>query len=369
MPQKDYNLLVYNLSSSNDIDQYKELLQKHADSNIYYCFEHLRHFKKDTNSLRYFLLNDGQHNLVLMPFILRKIRINDQDTQYYDVVTQYGYSGPLLLDDKSEEVLGVFWSYVDQWYRQNNVITEFVRFSLDENHKRYTGNLLETLQNVRGNLKSDFDKQWESFDRKVRNNYRRALKHNLRFKVFQGADITTKAIDMFHEIYNQTMRRNKADSQYFYNQDYFNGLLENNINKFAIALVFLDETAVSGELIIDQNHTIYAYLGGTNSDYFHMRPNDFLRVEVVKWAINLGRTQYVLGGGIKNGDGLYKHKKAMFPYDKDVVFYTGRKVIDQQVYAKLCYKANQYFDEIPEDQLKYHFFPFYRAAQLIPTQD
>ena len=211
----------------------------------------------------------------------------------------------------------------------------------------------------------NFEDQWKSFLPKVRNNYRKALSHYLSFKLFHAQEITEKIIESFHKIYVGTMDRNNAPSTYFFSWSYFKNLIMENLDNFSIAMVYYDKKPISTELIINYKETIFAFLGGTEAEYFKCRPNDFLRVEVIKWAIHNNMKYYVLGGGIKDGDGLYKHKKSLFPKEEDMMFYTGRKVIDQEIYAKLCFKANRHFADIPEPQLKHHFFPFYRAEQLI----
>ena len=126
-------------------------------------------------------------------------------------------------------------------------------------------------------------------------------------------------------------------------------------------MTYLEDKPISTELIISNNDTIFAFLGGTNAAYFKYRPNDFLRVEVIKHAIEDQKKYYVLGGGRKDGDGLYKYKKSLFPKDKDVIFYTGRKIINLKAYKEIIKqkKINE-IDVIVEDITK-NYFPLYRT--------
>ena len=105
------------------------------------------------DTLHYFTFQDDLNNiLVLMPFILRKVPYQDGDITYYDVVSPYGYSGPLYNESMSRGYLIEFWKQVDLWYRQYNVVSEFIRFSLNHNHQFYSGILVPTLTNVKGKL-------------------------------------------------------------------------------------------------------------------------------------------------------------------------------------------------------------------------
>jgi len=111
------------------------------------------------------------------------------------------------------------------------------------------------------------------------------------------------------------------------------------------------------------NDTVFAFLGGTNAEYFSHRPNDFLRVKVIEWAIQNNKKHYVLGGGIKDGDGLYKSKKSFFPKDDDVVFYTGRKIVNQPIYDELSLCISSTYASLGREELNNQFFPFYRLTE------
>src|SRR5690606_16259956 len=145
-------------------------------------------------------------------------------------------------------------------------------------------------------------------------------------------NITKEIIIQFHEIYTGTMERNNASQQYFYGLEYFINLITNNPSNCAIIIIYKDGIPISTELLLFSGTTIYSFLGGTVLDYFYARPNDFLKIEVLKWARKKGYAYYFLGGGRKNNDGLYHYKKDFFPLDEDLIFYTGRKIIDEVSY-------------------------------------
>lgn len=357
---KNYDLEVINLIDDVSIKKYTNLLKESWDNNIYYSFNHLSYFENDKNMLKYFLFKINDNNQILMPIILRQIENINIDSKYFDAITPYGYSGPLCNSGVNELDLKIFWEHVDNWYKQNNVITEFVRFSLNNNYKGYNGLLINSLKNIKGTLHDEFEKQWKTFLPKVRNNYRRAVSFNLTAKIFSANEISKDVIKIFYEIYTDTMIRKNANSVYFFSLDYFKNLILNNQSKFSIIHVYLNEKAISTELIIKNNTTIFAFLGGTDVNYYSYRPNDFLRVEIIKWAIKNNFKYYVLGGGLKDSDGLYKSKKAFFPKEEDVTFYTGRKIVNNEVYQKLCENHLEDYADIRKEDLKNYFFPLYR---------
>ncbi|WP_010522819.1 GNAT family N-acetyltransferase [Aquimarina agarivorans] len=355
-----YTLSIHEIVSESDADFYNDLLKKKWGNNVYYSIAHMNYFLTDNQKLIYFLFKKDNDIKVIMPLILRQIEIEQELTSFFDVTSPYGYSGPLFCNSTINEEIINFWLAVDEWYKKNNVISEFIRFSLNENHKYYSGLLIASLINVRGKLCENFEDQWSGFLSKVRNNFRKAAKHSLEFKIYEKEQLTTQVIAIFYDIYTKTMERNKAASLYFFSQAYFENLILSHSTNFTIAIAYYNNIPASVELNIHHNETIYAFLGGTDSDYFSYRPNDFLRVKLIEWAINNKKKYYVLGGGIKNGDGLYKSKKAFFPKDEEVIFYTGRKIIDAKIYNELNFATNENYSKTKDIALTDLFFPYYR---------
>ena len=346
-------LEVIDLSTEKDQLTYRGIVSSQEFHNPYYHIEYLQRHLTNTKKLVVFLLMEQESCVALLPMILNPI----PNTNFWDAISPYGYSGPLFKDSENHDQIASLWEKVDQWYNNNNIVTEFIRFSLNNNHVGYTGACNKTLKNVCGNLKGNFEIQWESFGRKVRNNYRKALSFELSFKLFDQENLTKTVIDEFYDIYYKTMLRNNASKFLFFSADFFRHLVLENKQDFTIGMVYLNNKAISTELHIHYHqNTVYAFLGGTDSDFFHTRPNDYLRVEVIKWAIQNKKEKYVLGGGIKDDDGLYKSKKAYFPKDEDCIFYTGRKVVNKTVYSDLVEKVLKEKPELKDDT----YFPLYR---------
>ncbi|NNC50485.1 MAG: GNAT family N-acetyltransferase [Flaviramulus sp.] len=283
------------------------------------------------------------------------------DKALFDASSPYGYSGPLF-NNATETDIRTFWSEVDKWYEKNNVITEFVRFNLEDNNQYYSGKLVPSLSNVVGNL-TNFDTIWGNFKQKVRNNYRNAEKNQLTFEIYSGI-ISTQIIDSFYNIYIETMKRKTAAKNFFYPKVYFEKLISFNPNQIAIAVVYNKNTPISTEFIIINNNSLYSFLGGTSSDFFDLRSNEFLKINVMKWGIENNKKYYVLGGGRKNFDSLYQYKKAFFPKDKDKVFYTGRKIINEKIYYEILKNIEvKHSDAIKLLDNSTNFFPKYKEQK------
>ena len=348
-------LVVNKINNERDFDTYFNTVDTFTRTNPFCKILGTNLDELENEELCYFTYRNDDKIVILMPFLLRRI-MNESFTDYYDVSSPYGYSGPLFNEDTSRAYLLDFWEAVDNWYKANNIVSEFMRFSLNLNHQFYTGKLVSTLNNVSGFIHPEKETQWENFKAKVRNNYRKAVSNNLAIKIINDSE-NFDHVSIFYDIYIKTMKRLNADKSYFFSLNYFKNIIKLNKKNYAIAFVYKGDVAISTELIFISGQTLYSYLGGTLADFFDCRPNDFLKIQVMKWARANGHKYYVLGGGRSNDDSLYKYKKTFFPNDEDLIFYTGRKVINQDVYKNIVEKANI---DYSQSTLGTSYFPKYR---------
>jgi hypothetical protein len=364
LPQKEvvkpYEFRVFEIASSEKVTLYKNALEKVGNHWPYHRHELLNVRLNEEAKLMCFLYSKEDKVQVVMPFYMRPIAIGNQKTGYFDVTSPWGYTGPLFRGAVQEDIAKEFWSYVDNWYAENNVVTEFVRFNFLDSHLFYSGHSVHTLYNVRGELKED-DVIWNNIQSKTKNKIRNAYKNNLEFVMYHG-DIPEDKVREFYEIYISTMDRNQAVDTFYHTLDYFREFVAANLDCCAIGMVYRDGKAVSTELFLMTNDTIFSFLGGTFSDYFKYRPNDFLKMETIKWAREKGLKFYVIGGGLKDNDSLYQYKKKFFRFDDDLQFFTGRKILNIEAYRELVSMALPDYpvEELTADSVSEGYFPKYR---------
>ncbi|WP_051638289.1 MULTISPECIES: GNAT family N-acetyltransferase [Maribacter] len=358
---KSNTFKVFNIDTPKNFSSYLKECAKINDDNPFFKFDLNLNNKFSKNSIHYFVLHKANNPIILMPIVLRPITINNKQTTFNDVISPYGYSGPLISKETNEKDMNEFWQLADLWYKENNVITEFIRFSLNNNTLGYNGKIIPTLKNVCGEL-TDPNTIWNKFDKKVRNNYRKSVENQLTFHIYSG-NMEPKIVSQFYDIYKNTMIRRNADIDLYFSLNYFQNYVKLNPQHCAIAIVSKSNTPISAEFLLLSRDTIYSYLGGTNADFFNCRPNDFLKVNIINWAIENGYKTYVLGGGRMDNDNLYAYKKSFFPKENDITFYTGRKIVNQEIYKylneeiknSLTMSSINYSDPNTND-----FFPMYR---------
>ncbi len=362
MSTQTFILNKYRLENLESIDLYKKSLKEVGCESAYYSYELMLNGENENQELHFFLFKAEDETLIaVMPFLLRKIILNDQLSKYKDVSSPWGYNGPFFLDGTSEELIQQFWSNVDSWYENNNVVTEFLRFNFFGNHKKYSGTAKHTLLNVKGKI-TDWDVFWSNLKSNTRNQFRKAEKLGLDFKMYFG-DFSENRINDFYKVYINTMNRREAVDSFYHSLNYFIEYWKNNSENCAFGLVYQNNIPISAELFLISENTIYSFLGGTDSDFFKLRPNEYLKINAIKWGNQKGIDYYMIGGGLSNGvdDKLYQYKKKYFPLDDDIDFYTGRKVVLPEVYLELLRKAGyKNANNTSLENIENEYFPKYR---------
>ncbi len=148
------------------------------------------------------------------------------------------------------------------------------------------------------------------------------------------------------------MDRTEAEKEYYFSKRFYEEIdkMKNNIMYFHVVY---KGKIISTELVLYGNKNCYSYLGGTDRDYFDVRPNDYLKFEIIKWAKEKGLTNFVLGGGYGADDGIFQYKSSLAP-NGICDFYIGRRVFDQQNYDKLVSLRDK-------NELNDKYFPLYRS--------
>lgn len=339
--------------SINEQDKWDEIVRSFPDYDIFYLSGYSKAFMREAprNGTPILLLYEDGEDRAINVVLRRDIAKDDklagkiEEGQYFDLITPYGYGG--------------FWGTITDWeeldrtYTQycidNHYVCEFVRFELFSNyHEHYSGEVETRTHNVVRSLEMPVDEIWMDFKQKVRKNVKRANKNNLGIIV----ESTGEHMEDFLRIYYSTMDRSDAEDEYYFSRQFYEDLNEMKDNVMYFHVVS-EGRIISTELVIYGAENCYSYLGGTDRDYFDLRPNEFLKFEVIKWAKEKGLKNFVLGGGYGADDGIFQYKLCLAPhgvYD----FYIGRKIFDREAYDELVgLRAG--------DVLNERYFPLYRS--------
>ena len=336
-------------------DKWNDIVRSFKNYDVFYLSEYVEAFKEhgDGEPILFYYNDDSTQtkaiNVVMKRDIAKLEYLKDKidENKYFDFSSPYGYGGFIIEGNNYQDVNNEYKNYCIK----NNVISEFVRFHLLEGYQfKYDGKVENIKHNIIRKLDINPEAMLMDFEHKVRKNIKKANRNELQIQI----DLEGKTIDNFLEIYYKTMDRNDAKLEYYFDKKFFEiiGKMKNNIAYFN---VLYQEKIISTELVIYSPNNCYSYLGGTLSEYFDLRPNDFLKYEIIKWAYSKGIKNFILGGGYGNDDdGIYRYKKSFAPkgiYD----FYIGKNIFNEEIYNKLVDIRKK------EGDVNEKFFPVYRS--------
>jgi hypothetical protein len=295
---------------------------------------------------------DGAAN-VLFPLLVR--RITSVDGSHCDLSTPYGYGGPFVYGDVSGKLAARFWKAYEEWARMLGAVSEFSRFSLFPAALlgQYPGEMVSPMMNVVRELDLPASDLWRDFDYKVRKNVARARAGGV--EIVHDPDGSRLAD--FLRIYRGTMVRNQASEACAFPTDFFRRIQRELGDCHTFFHATLQGTVIASELVLLSPRHAYSFLGGTDERYFSYRPNDLLKVAIIDWCRDTGRRTFVLGGGRRPSDGIFRYKVSFAPSGLRL-FQTGRRIFNPTAYAALVASRHR---QNPEWTPAPDYFPTYRA--------
>mgnify|MGYP003999727733 FL=1 len=350
---------IFSLAIDSQKQEWLEIWKAWSDGEIY---AHPDFIKLSANSEDevFAFYADIPNGGVLFPIIKRSISSEpwcNEIKSNYDAITPYGYGGAFYWG-RGDDFRDEFWKKYSIWCQDNNIVSTLMRLSLFKNQiLTPIGEVTSPYGNIVRSLTMKEDELWYDYKHAVRKNVKRAVNSGLKIEI----DASGKKLNDFLEIYHSTMDRVEAKGQYYFSTDYFKEIIEKLPKNFVFFHVLYKEKIISTELVLVSSKNIYSFLGGTISEYNNMRPNNFLKHEIIKWGIENGKSNFILGGGYKKDDGIFKYKQAMAP-NGEHPFYLAKVIHDEDMYEALVKKKLKWKEKHVKDaDVQDDFFPKYRA--------
>lgn len=326
---------------------------------IYFHLEYGRLYEEIENGVCEVFEYNSNLGKVHHMFIKREIPIRVENQMYYDLITPYGYGGPVIVECKEgteEALVQEFNNVFKRYCYDENIVSEFVRFHpIVDNAKDFnTVYKTERIRKTVGtNVQGYDDPIAKEFSKSARKTIRRALRENLSFRVTEKPN----DISSFKEVYYSTMDRNKASDYYYFDDNYFEQCLESFRNNIILVEVLLDERVIAAGFYFVYKDIIHAHLSGTLNEYLKYSPAYILKYATVLWAKENNVRVIHYGGGTTNEetDSLYQFKKK-FGRNTEFDFYIGKKIWNKKAYGQLCVQHG-----INEGDT---FFPAYRSNKI-----
>tara|TARA_B110000967_G_C18897759_1_gene572035 strand:+ start:3817 stop:4881 length:1065 start_codon:yes stop_codon:yes gene_type:complete len=353
------NFKIFNFSIDSQKQEWIEIWKTWAGREVYAHPEFIKLGANPENEVLAFYadVSDGG---ILFPIIKRNISSElwcNESRSWYDLITPYGYGGAFCWG-KGNSFRNEFWKNFSSWCQNNNIVSTLMRLSLFKDQILIPiGEISSPYNNIVRSLEIKEENLWFDYKHSVRKKIKIAINSDLNIEI----DINGKKIKNFLEIYYSTMDRVQAKGQYYFSKNYFKKLIEKLPQNFIFFHVFYKEKMISTELVLVSSNNIYSFLGGTIPRYNNMGPNNFLKHEIVKWGLKNGKNNFVLGGGYKKDDGIFKYKKAIAP-NGECPFYLAKVIHDVDKYELLVKQKLKWKEKNKkDDSSQIDFFPKYRA--------
>ena len=310
----------------------------------------------DRGSCEIFELNT-QHGTVKNMFIKRPVPYTVNDVQYFDIVTPYGYGGPIVLQaNDREKLLQEYLEAFAKYCEENRIICEFVRYHpIYRNYKDFES-VYQTeysRHTVGTNLKDYDDIVQSEFSKTARREVRKAESAGVTCTINLHPD----NLDVFRKLYEETLERNHAGSMYYFPEEYYKMLTTTLRNSVLEIQAQYEGETVASEIYFITQKLMHAHLLGSNQKLLDVGGGVILEATAAKWGKEHGYEYIHHGGGRSSSDDdpLYKYKKK-FGKNTEFDFYIGKKIWNQEIYDHLV-AIREAEGEITNSE----YFPKYRG--------
>ncbi len=282
-----------------------------------------------------------------VPFIL-------ENTQYYDIVTPYGFSGPIILsyvDNKKQALCEAFNIAFSEYCMSNNIVAEYVRFNPwlknQEDFKDFYS-LTYRCKTVYVDLTTK-DFVMDEFHHTTRKHLQKAFHSDFTVKF----DYTGETVDEFIDIYQFTVNKNHLEKSYQFDEDFIRNSFKNLSNNQFIMTAYRRDIPIASSISLHHGSYVHGHLLGINPDFYKMGISSLLYYEVSKWGVENGKTHFHVGGA--NTEGLMSYKKKLTK-NGFCDYYTGTRIRSNEIYDSLAQIAKKNKANLDES-----FFPIYRG--------
>ena len=305
----------------------------------------------------------------LVPLLLRPIEAAGSESDLsYDVVSPYGYPGPLLSGDPHrgggrrdffERALREFLKGL----RKLGIVSGFFRLHplliLPIEPLADCGRIVHHGDTVFVDLTLAPEEIW----RQTRSNHRRGINGAKREGHIARIDEHWREFDAFVDIYAQTMDRLGATDFYRFSRSYFVGLKEALGDRLHLCVVRVGHEVACAGLFTEVRGIVQYHLGGTREGFLSNHPTKAMFDFVRYWARQRGNHTLHLWGGLGGkSDSLFRFKAGFSELRRP--FYSWRLVVDEHAYAKLVRQWERCHRQKADDLAG--FFPAYRKPEVEP---
>lgn len=287
---------------------------------------------------------------IAFPLVKRTI----ENSNHFDLTTTYGYVGPISNKnnaDLSAYFLDNFKFSFIKFMLANGCICVFSRLNPFIKQQQILSKIAEAVDNgktIYMDLTVSLDEQRARYEKRLGRQIRQLRKANYIIK----ETTSLNDIKTFTCMYNENMQRLHADASYFYNEEYFTGILKNNESGSKLITIFEGDLMICGAIVLYSCNVIRNHLSATSASHINHSPSKLLTDEISILGRKLGLKYFHLGGGLGGKeDSLFKFKSSFSPLTlKDNIWCF---IANKRAYNQLAKGSNK----------NSTYFPLYRSSK------
>ncbi|QTQ08968.1 GNAT family N-acetyltransferase [Macrococcoides canis] len=347
---------MFKVIKHQNIDEWNQIVNNSVLTDVYHTWSYINGYYLNGDGeplLFYFKSNNTEIiNVVLKRDISEDINFSDKlkRNKYFDIISPYGYGGTIIQSTNYEEINEYFEEY-NHYCLKNNIISEFVRFHPLKNNFDLINDEYEIIklgETVALNLGSE-DEIWSNIQSRMRNKIRKSLKDGV--EIFFSNDASL--MEIFKDIYEETMHKNNADEYYFFKSEYYDSIKNDLKNHYLFCYAKLSDEIISMAIILLGDKMLHYHLSGTRQKYNNIAPNNAVIQSTAIWGSLNGYEYFHLGGGLGSAEDELLHYKKKFNKNSNLRFSIGKKIFNKEIYDELV--------EMRNFESSKSFFPEYRA--------
>lgn len=333
-------------------------LQSVDDYGFYHTYDYHQISKSDSDEAILIKYTDNDI-LIGLPLLIRKI----EDTEYFDAISVYGYSGPIGSKTPLNFTTTNYEKTLLDFFNEKKIISAFIRLNpylafqnvLFSNLSgiSYFGKLSYLGKIVNINLSKPLEFQRSKYQRRLKTHINKANRL-LSLKIAK----TKEDYKKFEQLYYDNMKRINAKESYFFSDAYFEKLNTSNDFETEVLLAIDNETqkVISGCMFVKTNSMVQYHLSGSDENYNHLNGTKFLIDNMRIKATEEGYSNFNLGGGLgaNENDSLFRFKSSFS--DEYHSFFVWKLIANKKVYEDICMKKQLHNNEST-------FFPLYRLNE------
>jgi hypothetical protein len=323
--------------------------------------------KRSNAAAEAILIEDGG-KVFFLPYLVRDclplLESTDRGIdRIYDIISPYGYPGILVnqAGQNSEFMTKCLDLTYDCWQKRN-ICSAFIRLHpiLNNYIDRYNDNRFVFCS--QGDVViCDLTKNLDAIWKQIRSSHRNKINKLSRtgFTVKMGS--IDEYLDIFIDIYRETMDRVNANTGYYFTRSYFEELSQALGDRINICIVEIDSQVVAASLVTEFGGIVQYHLGGTRTEFLRQSPATIMFNFIIEWAKARGNRYLNIGGGFGgNKDSLY-HFKSGFS-DEVASFKTIKAIVNENNYYHLTSARAELLGITISELENTSFFPAYRSG-------